>query len=1294
MGIQGLTTHLRKNQSKAATLENLSALAKTRKQETGQPLYLAVDGSAFHFIISDLVSTHLRREFRENKVLLPFVYGGQYQALSDAVCSFVSTFRSHDIELMFFFDSLSTPDQDAFKAVERARRREDSDSALTMLYEILATGRLSSSTLELADVLPTATRRQVQMTLAELNVFMMRVPGEADHAIAYLLGVRHQLLKRSKKKEALENLVPGLPYAVLGRDSDFAVLPGCRYIDLNDCLYLPNNPVLIGDGTHARMAKYVVNALTKGSSVTQGVLPAMEVKIKENSSGGEDESKCEDAVVTEFEELSLGGPPTPKPLSSDLANPLDTFALERKHKDASEGSGDDEASVEGTDKLLDEHVAELSVLEAFKPHSDHIWAMVYTPERVAASLGIDVHLLPQFAAFAGCDYTKVILQETNLRTTLRIDTDMGNVAATAEWMRNWLSSTEGAPLQLWKQKKVKKALRQCDKDYKASKDTPWLNVAAAHGLPDTAGKLFLHAIGYCRELYTLGVSVTKPYRSVIHTFTERLTASYKNIFPAEELRLPRMRKMAWDLLHCDHDEWEYRGRFVTERCAAVVGFETPPPSIPAYGPPTLLASLEQRLSPHFPVLLEHISRSFSLRPSTFEVLRPLRALRAGFYSTTEVTEYFNFPNRSARPFPGAPVLAAGIVVPAVEPPSAVRTGVTAFSTWCNDVVTTLCTQWHPAWSHRMPFIIPLKGNPGKATSKEEQQRGTGRVEAARSSLGKETKEKESGSLDAAREAGNDTILLLGSTTLPWFEGEAINFQLSNREEFSGASFDRLRSSVQKAFPLQGEAILVGVSLVRYLLAVQACQSAAAWVPPPAFPPKGASSVSAPCTVPSKPLLSTKAVGALLAQLLVSAHLGNLDNPVLGLREFLAGASLPLPNMQVCNVSAAYLAAFKELLNLHRLRTNAPPMLSVQPKNIFDGFLYQYFLTMSHVTDVEEKLKPLGLYPVFSELFRSLLFAFKISIAGKPLTPKQQVMLTFYGALTVESKVDGKQLFESISAQLRQQEEQATAETDVDEEITEFSERKTTDVGLSTIPDEAPESETRIDMAALAKSVRFPERNFISPQEFKVLSKAQRTRLTRNATSEFPSRGKTPLLPIHEHAETILYELHTRAILLITADTGSGKSTQVPQFILRCHRREQRIRQSEHDKRMSKLPQAARVPLPRRGAPRILVSQPRRVAAIRLAERVAHELGTSVGAGVGYRIGQDARVSKATNITFCTAGWLRTWLLHNLDDLSTYSHIVLDEVCQLCFPMFIRQQAFVPLAYLRCMSEALMWTWCA
>jgi len=127
------------------------------------------------------------------------------------------------------------------------------------------------------------------------------------------------------------------------------------------------------------------------------------------------------------------------------------------------------------------------------------------------------------------------------------------------------------------------------------------------------------------------------------------------------------------------------------------------------------------------------------------------------------------------------------------------------------------------------------------------------------------------------------------------------------------------------------------------------------------------------------------------------------------------------------------------------------------------------------------------------------------------------------------------------------------------------------------------------------------------------------------------------LPIWPHASEIRLSLHDRDVLLLVGETGSGKSTQVPQFL-----------QSESW-----------------CSGCIAITQPRRVAAISLARRVAEEMGTPLGSSspsskVGYSVRFDNNVSPSTKIKFLTEGMLLQEMLRD-PHLTQYSAVIVDEV---------------------------------
>ncbi len=122
------------------------------------------------------------------------------------------------------------------------------------------------------------------------------------------------------------------------------------------------------------------------------------------------------------------------------------------------------------------------------------------------------------------------------------------------------------------------------------------------------------------------------------------------------------------------------------------------------------------------------------------------------------------------------------------------------------------------------------------------------------------------------------------------------------------------------------------------------------------------------------------------------------------------------------------------------------------------------------------------------------------------------------------------------------------------------------------------------------------------------------------------------LPIYELEETLVAQLRGQRRGIVTAPTGSGKSTQVPQMLL--------------DRGLL-------------GAGQVVILQPRRLAARLLAARVAHERGGRPGGEVGYQIRFEDVTSRETRIRYVTEGILLRQMLSN-PRLEGLSAVVFDE----------------------------------
>lgn len=127
------------------------------------------------------------------------------------------------------------------------------------------------------------------------------------------------------------------------------------------------------------------------------------------------------------------------------------------------------------------------------------------------------------------------------------------------------------------------------------------------------------------------------------------------------------------------------------------------------------------------------------------------------------------------------------------------------------------------------------------------------------------------------------------------------------------------------------------------------------------------------------------------------------------------------------------------------------------------------------------------------------------------------------------------------------------------------------------------------------------------------------------------------LPAHGVRQQVLAAIDEHQVLLVTGETGCGKSTQVPQYLLE-----------------------AAVAGGRGGHVNVVVTQPRRISAIALAKRVAAERCEEVGVTVGYKIRHEGKTSPYTRLTFCTTGLLLRRILND-PDLSDVTHVFVDEI---------------------------------
>ena len=123
------------------------------------------------------------------------------------------------------------------------------------------------------------------------------------------------------------------------------------------------------------------------------------------------------------------------------------------------------------------------------------------------------------------------------------------------------------------------------------------------------------------------------------------------------------------------------------------------------------------------------------------------------------------------------------------------------------------------------------------------------------------------------------------------------------------------------------------------------------------------------------------------------------------------------------------------------------------------------------------------------------------------------------------------------------------------------------------------------------------------------------------------------LPVFEWREQFLEAVREYQVLIIEGETGSGKTTQLPQYL--------------HEAGFTK------------GGLKIGCTQPRRVAAMSVAARVAEEVGCRLGNEVGYSIRFEDCTTDKTVIKYMTDGMLLREFLTE-PDLAGYSCMIIDE----------------------------------
>ncbi|CAK3819572.1 ATP-dependent RNA helicase DHX36 [Lecanosticta acicola] len=363
---------------------------------------------------------------------------------------------------------------------------------------------------------------------------------------------------------------------------------------------------------------------------------------------------------------------------------------------------------------------------------------------------------------------------------------------------------------------------------------------------------------------------------------------------------------------------------------------------------------------------------------------------------------------------------------------------------------------------------------------------------------------------------------------------------------------------------------------------------------------------------------------------------------------------------------------------------------------------------SHLEGSDHGLFSVESAPEFFELYRSRNRGCQISVENEPVNIGSQ---TFHKAQIV---LDGDSIGEAVTMKSKKTAEAVaylTAAVDIARQSPEMLQAFTEAMqkGNGKVIRDAPMVEVNVKSAVLelmretltaarraglsdAKGTLTAEKihddssnrrrnNRELSDKQRDLASGKHTRCLREFESDpalHEKRAARDSLPMAQHSSEVLQLTSDCVYGIVIGATGSGKTTQVPQIIL--------------DDAISR---------GKGGYCDVICTQPRRLAATSVAQRVAAERNEPLGRTVGYHVRHDSRLpSPGGSITYCTTGILLEQLKHDPNGImDSVSHLVIDEVherdLQIDFLMIIikkaikaRQEASKPVPKVILMSATL------